>query len=150
MRRQLNQAEIPTRAARQRVGRRRGAAAAEFALVLPVFFMIVLGIIELARVFMVVHLLSDAARKGCRTAAVKGSSTADISGIISDLLTNESISGSAATITVTVNSASADASTAVSGDRIQVTVSVPASAVSVVPSSFVNVTLSGQYVMDRE
>lgn len=121
------------------------------AIVLPVFFLIVFGMIEFARGFMVVHLLKDAARKGCRMAAVRGSSTESITTSISDLLTSESVSGSSATVTITVNSADADASTALSGDRIQVTVSIPVSAVSILAASnFLTGNLSGVYVMDRE
>src|SRR5579884_3784762 len=46
---------------------RRGATAVEFALVAPVFFMFILGLIELGRGMMVQSLLENAARAGVRT-----------------------------------------------------------------------------------
>ena len=45
---------------------RRAATAVEFAVVAPVFFLFVLGFIELGRGYMVQHLMTNAARQGCR------------------------------------------------------------------------------------
>ena len=123
----------------------------EFSIVIPVFILMILGIMEFGRGFMVIHLLTDAARKGCRSAAVLGSSTATITSTINDILTSGSIPGSATTITVKVNTVIADASSAKSGDRIQVIVSVPASQVNFVSAlSYLTGNLSGQYTMNRE
>ncbi len=59
---------------RQRGGRwlrdERGAAAVEFALVLPVVLMMLFGIIEFGRAWNVRQTLTDAAREGARVAAV--------------------------------------------------------------------------------
>jgi len=44
--------------------RRRGAAAVEMALVLPIFFTVVLGIIEFGRAMMVSQLMATSAREG--------------------------------------------------------------------------------------
>src|SRR5437870_1137954 len=52
------------------VQERRGAAAAEFALVSVWFFLIVFGIIQFGRLFMVQHCLNEAARRTCRQAVV--------------------------------------------------------------------------------
>src|SRR4051794_25542631 len=51
-------------------GRRRGATAVEFAVVAPVMFALVLGIVEVGRAFMVQHLLTDVARDSARYAVV--------------------------------------------------------------------------------
>jgi Flp pilus assembly protein TadG len=48
----------------------RGAAAVEFALVLPVLLLILFGIIEFARAWNVRQTLTDAAREGARVAVV--------------------------------------------------------------------------------
>lgn len=48
----------------------RGAAAVEFALVLPVLILLVLGVIEFSRVYNVQISLSNAAREGARTMAI--------------------------------------------------------------------------------
>lgn len=49
----------------------RGAAAVEFALVLPVLILLVLGVIEFSRVYNVQISLSNAAREGARTMAIQ-------------------------------------------------------------------------------
>ena len=48
----------------------RGAAAVEFALVLPLLLLLVLGVIEFSRVYNVQISLSNAAREGARTMAI--------------------------------------------------------------------------------
>ena len=44
--------------------------AVEFAMVAPVFFLLVFGLIELGRMVMVQQSLTNAVREGCRTAAL--------------------------------------------------------------------------------
>jgi Flp pilus assembly protein TadG len=51
----------------------RGAAAVEFALILPVLILLVLGLIEFSRVYNIQISLSNAAREGARTMAVENS-----------------------------------------------------------------------------
>ena len=48
----------------------RGAAAVEFALILPVLILLVMGLIEFSRVFNIQISLSTAAREGARTMAI--------------------------------------------------------------------------------
>lgn len=49
----------------------RGAAAVEFALVLPVLILLVLGLIEFSRVFNVQISITNAAREAARTMAIE-------------------------------------------------------------------------------
>jgi len=49
---------------------RRGVTAVEFALVAPVFFLLVFMLIELGRMMMIRQSLTNAAREGCRTAVL--------------------------------------------------------------------------------
>lgn len=51
----------------------RGAVAVEFALVLPVFILLVLGIVEFGRAFNIQVSLSEAARETARYAAIHSS-----------------------------------------------------------------------------
>lgn len=51
----------------------RGAAAVEFALILPILILLVLGLIEFSRVYNIQISLSNAAREGARTMAVQNS-----------------------------------------------------------------------------
>lgn len=121
----------PTPPSRRRV--RRAAAAVEFAIVAPLLFVIILGTIEFGRMMMVLELLNNAARNGARLGVVSGNDTAAVQQAVTDTLTSTSVSG--ATSTVQVNGTSADVNTAATGDTITVTVSVPASSVSWLPSA---------------
>jgi Flp pilus assembly protein TadG len=53
----------------------RGAAAVEFALILPVLLVLVLGIVEFGHAFQVQAQLSSAARDGARSAALGNTAT---------------------------------------------------------------------------
>lgn len=55
----------------------RGAVAVEFALILPVLLLIVVGTIEFGRVFSQVQVYNGAAREGARCAAVMSTAFAD-------------------------------------------------------------------------
>ncbi len=66
-----------------RTGRRRlaiggesGSVVVELALILPVFFLIVFGMLEISRVVYTNHTLAHAAREGARFAMVRGSRSA--------------------------------------------------------------------------
>ena len=128
---------------------RRGAAAVEFAIVAPVLFAVVLGIIEVGRGLMVIHLLNNAARAGCRVGVIEGKATSDITTAVTNVLSAQGVTAEG--VTVQVNDGSADASTAQSGDEITVLVSIPASKVTWVPGgSYLRGNLSGQYTLRRE
>jgi len=53
---------------RRSTGRRRGATTVEFAIIAPMFFMFVLGVVEFSRMMMLQHSMTNACREGCRTA----------------------------------------------------------------------------------
>ena len=54
---------------------RRGAAVTEFAIVAPVFFMMVIGFIEFGRALMVQQVLINASRVGARMATTTGATS---------------------------------------------------------------------------
>jgi Flp pilus assembly protein TadG len=60
----------PAARARREGGRRRGAVAVEFAAVAPVMLAIVIGMLEMSRVFSVQNTLETAAREGARFASL--------------------------------------------------------------------------------
>ena len=127
---------------------RAGINVVEFAVVVPIFFLFVFGIIEIARGFMTTHLLTNAARAGCRLGILSGKSTDDIKTAVNTVL-GQTITGF--TTTVTVNGKAVDASTAGSNDEISVVVSVPVADISWVPAShYLNGNIAGRYSLRRE
>src|SRR4051794_14436160 len=70
------------RLARHLRRRRRGAAAAEFALVSVVFFAVLFGIIEFGELVMVNNLLDGAAREGARLAVVNTNQGGALTGLV--------------------------------------------------------------------
>jgi Flp pilus assembly protein TadG len=131
--------------------RRLGATSIEFAVVGSVFFIVTMGIVEVSRGLMVQHLLTNAARQGCRVGVLEGKSSDQIKAAISNTLSSQGINGDI--VTVLVNDDPADASTAQSGDAITVVVSVPVSAITFVPCTYYflpNANLNSQYTLRRE
>ena len=129
--------------------RRRAAAAVEFAVVAQVFFVFIFGFIELGRGFMIQHLMTNAARQGCRVAVVEGKTTADVSNAVYAVLNDEGVSGDS--VAVQVNDAAGDASSANAGDEISVTITIPVSSFSWVPASqYLFGSISGKYTLRRE
>jgi Flp pilus assembly protein TadG len=61
----------------RRLGRREGAAAVEFALILPVLLLILVGIIQFGIVWSQWQVMEGAAREGARCAAVQAAGYAD-------------------------------------------------------------------------
>ncbi len=129
---------------------RRGATAVEFALVAPVMFFMVLGIIEVGRGFMVIHLLDGAARAGCRAAIVPGSTTTQVRTKVNTMLASQGVPGTNTTVLVN-GSSSTDLSSAQTGDTITVQVTVPVSSFTWVPGgSFLSGSLGAKHILDHE
>ncbi len=129
--------------------RRRGAAVMEFAFVAPVMFLMILGMIELARGLMVTHMLTNAARNGCRAGVVEGKANSDIVAAVNAALAPVGINSD--TVTIQVNDNSGDVLHAQPGDELTVLVSVPTSSVSWVPLlKYLPSSLAGQYTLRRE
>jgi Flp pilus assembly protein TadG len=126
--------------------RRRGAALVEFAVVAPVFFLLVLAIIEFGRAMMVQALLTNAAQKGARAGALDGATAANVTSAVNAYLTAGGISG--ATATSTPN----PPSSALPGNVVKVTVTIPYTSVSWLPApKFLKTkTLSATGLVQRE
>jgi Flp pilus assembly protein TadG len=124
---------------------RRAAAAVEFALVAPVFFLLVLGMIEYGRMVMVQQVLTNASREGARAAVLDGAKWTEVETVVNSYLQSGSISG--ATVTKPSNFDSAEF-----GDPITLSVSVPFNQVSWLPSPMYlgGKTLTASTVMRRE
>jgi Flp pilus assembly protein TadG len=105
--------------------KRRAGAVVEFAVVAPILVFLILGMIELARGLMVKEALTDAARRGCRSAILPNGTTSGVNTDVTTVLSNNSISTTNLTTTILVNGAATDVSKAPSGAKISVKVSIP-------------------------
>ena len=105
--------------------RRRGIAAVELAFLAPFLTVLILGMFEIARGIMVKQLLNDAARKACRTGVLPLKANSDVTSEVNDVLTDNGLSPTSATIRIQVNGATVDCSTAKRNDRVSVKISVP-------------------------
>lgn len=129
---------------------RAGAHLVEFALVIPVFFLFVFGLVEFGRGLMVLSLVENAARSSCRVGILQGKQTSDVTAAADTLLKSQGISGATTIVMVNGNS-STDVSAAQSADLITVQVSVPIASASWLPGlSFLSGSISGQYSLPHE
>jgi Flp pilus assembly protein TadG len=117
----------PPLAPRRSSSARSGASAVEFALLLPFLGILVIGMLEIGRGLMVKEMLSDAAQKGCRTAALPGKSNSDVQADVANIMSDNGVTGY--TTTILVNGVAADVATANCFDQISVKVAVPISSV---------------------
>ena len=129
--------------------KRHGASVVEFAIVAPVFFLLVFGMIEYGRLVMVQQVLTNATREGARQAVLDGATTADVKQVVVDYLHSSSISSADAN-DVTVNPD--PPSDADSGEAVTVSVSISFNQVSWLPSPMFlgGKTMNAQSVMRRE
>jgi Flp pilus assembly protein TadG len=136
--------EITVRSLRNK---RQGAAAVEFAVVLPVFILLVFGMIEYGRMVMVQQVITNASREGARRAVLDGATATEVQSAITTYLSDAKISGAD-----TPDIEPDDPAMAGSGDPVTVTVSVPFSAVSWLPSPMYlgGKVLSASTTMRRE
>jgi Flp pilus assembly protein TadG len=138
--------------------RRPGAAIVEMAMVLPIFVMIVLGIIEFGRAMMVGQMVTNAAREATRLAIIDGSTNSTVSSWITEFL-NDSIGVSASDVTVTITVDAAPGNpdpldqigNALPRDLVKVKVAVPFDKVSYITGDYLNgKNLSAQSAMRHE
>jgi Flp pilus assembly protein TadG len=121
----------------------------EFAFVLPVFLMLLVGIVEFGRWMTVGQLVAHAAREGARTGVVNYRSNADVEQTVAAIL-QETLNLSSGSITTTVTvepapgnpNASNQVANAAARDLVIVNVRVPFDDVSLIPSQY----LGGKFV----
>jgi Flp pilus assembly protein TadG len=129
---------------KQRLQRnRRGAALVEAALVLPIFFTVVLGIVEFGRAMMVSQLVTNASREGARLAIVDGTTNTQVEDFIYDFLDDSmSLAEADVSVTITIDAAPGNTDPADqvaasgSGDIVTINVSVPFDKVNFVPGDY--------------
>ncbi len=124
---------------------RRGAAAVEFAVVLPIFLTFLFGIIEFGRAIMVQQILINASREGNRTGIVENLDTAAITQVIQDYVQAAGLDSANVAVTP-------DPTTVESGTPIRVVVTVPYADVSWIAPQWLtgNFNLVGVSTMRKE
>ena len=79
---------------------RKGVAAVEFALVAPLFFLFVIGMIEIGRALMVQQVITNASREGARVAILDDTAREDVDATVERYLTSSAIPQGVAEILV--------------------------------------------------
>jgi ABC-type uncharacterized transport system substrate-binding protein len=148
------QGQVPARSRR-----RWGTATVEFALLCPFMCMILMGMFELGRAVMVKNMLSDAARKACRTGIKRDKGNTDIVGEVMNIMSDNNISlaqfnpPAIGRITLTVTDPNGvvlpDSLDAPSGTVVSVQVAIPVSSTAWVPAVFLgsSATLESETVV---
>ena len=146
---------------------RAGTTITETAVVLPIFFLILFGVIEFGHVFMTIHTLNSAARRAARLGVSETATTASVTTLANQVVSS-AIPGSSATILVkdgdafdvtgvdvsTINYSTLsdiELSTAERRQLFIVRISVPYSDVAILgPKWLGGLTVYGQCVMRKE
>lgn len=130
---------------------RRGAQVVEFAVAAPIFFLLVLGMIELSRGMMVVSLLNNVARNSCRKAICTPMTRNQVQSDVNTQLSQVNINSGINTTVLVNGSTSNSLYFASSGSTVTVQVDVDASGFSWLPvPSFLTGTVRGQYTARKE
>ena len=109
----------------RRPGPHRGAAIAEFAILMPIILALLVGIWEVGRMIEVQQMLSNAAREGGRQASTGQFTNTQIQQVVTQYLQVAGLPTGTVTVTVQdLTNASLDVSAANYLDRLQVTVTI--------------------------
>jgi Flp pilus assembly protein TadG len=94
------------------LGRRRcGVAAAELAILIPFLATLVAGMCEMGRAVIVKDILTNAARKGCRTGTTLGKRYQNVLDDVNSILSDNNLGSSNPTLTVQVASYTGNSTT---------------------------------------
>lgn len=133
---------------------RRGATLVEFAMVVPVVFIFLFGMIELSRYMMVQQALTSAAQRGCRKAMLATTLESQaVETAVRDYL-GGALGRVADSTSVQITTSPQDLSTIASGSEVSVHVQVNTADISWVRGNAfglaANVVLAGQSTLVRE
>jgi Flp pilus assembly protein TadG len=109
---------------------RKGVAATELAVCLPIVVLLVVATIEACSAIFLKQSLTVAAYEGVRTALVEGATAARVEATCNQILSDRKIRGSRVTVKPS------DIASLKTGDYVDITVSAPCSENAVVPTTF--------------
>jgi Flp pilus assembly protein TadG len=110
--------------------RRRGVAAVEFAVCLPIIVLIVLSTIEACSMIFLKQTLAIAAYQGARTAIIPGKTQTDVVAACTQILKDRNVDGAVVTVKPK------DFENLEPGQYVDVTVTAPCNANSIVRNKF--------------
>ena len=125
--------------------KQRGQALVEFALILPIFLLLLLAAVDFGRAYFTLQVVNNASREGARRGIIPGTVTSDVTTIVQSRLTS---GGLAATPTITVTNVDG----AGAGAETSVSVSYPFTTLTgtIIPGWTGTITLSQTTVMRHE
>lgn len=128
--------------------KRRGAAVVEFAIVAPLFFLLIFGMIEYGRMVMVQQVITNASREGARRAVLDGATAAQVKTTVDGYLSSAGITFKDSYVTLDPT----DPASAGYREAVTVQVTVPFADVSWIPAPLylAGTNLSASTVMSRE
>jgi Flp pilus assembly protein TadG len=110
---------------------RRGVAAVEFAALLPLILVLLMGIIEVGRVVEMSQVISNAAREGARQASTGQLTNSQVQSVVTQYITTAGFKTDNVTVNVQdLTHPGTDVSQADYLDRVQVSITYPYSNVS--------------------
>ncbi len=110
--------------------KRRGVAATEFAVCLPIVVLLVVGTIEACSMIFLKQSLAITAYEGARTAIIPGATKAQVDAACNQILADRKVKGATISIKPT------DIASLNPGDYVDVTITAPCNTNSVVPNTF--------------
>ncbi|MFT7641208.1 MAG: Flp pilus assembly protein TadG [Pirellulaceae bacterium] len=127
--------------------KRRGASTVEFAIVAPVFILLVFGMIEYGRMVMVQQVITNATREGARRFVLRTGTVSEAQNAVTNYLNGAGVNGSAPGIVVSATPPAPE-----SGTDCTVSMQIRYSEVSWIPAPFFlgNATLTASSTMRRE
>ena len=142
------------RKARAAARTRRGAHLVEFAVVVPVLFLMIFGIIEFGRLMMVQQAMTNAAREACREASLATTiNSSDVDTVARNVMLGV-MANAADTSKVRISMTPTSMASVSSGTPVNVYVEVNFSDVSWLPGTLLNIAgtrvISADATFDRE
>ena len=107
-------------AARRGTTRRRGSSVLELCLVLPILIMLSFGVVDYGYFFYVKNTIQGAAEAGVRTAIPPTATNANVTTVITNMMTAAGLQSSGYTVTLSPT----DVSTAAAGSSVSVTITI--------------------------
>ncbi len=125
----------------------RGSSSVEFALVLPALMLVLFGIVEFGRMFMVHQMLGSAAREGARVASMPGADNSAVLEAINEELVSAGLTADTCQFTPS------DVTTASRNDPITIRVQIDYDSIAWTPGFIPGLSgllLEGVVVMRKE